>query len=111
MESVLTYRCFMPLLPEDFTWPELEQVIGKRKQIGPLFHYSGFLPYTMQTVQKYPNCLLRNIYKTYPPASWPHAFSCAHECRNIYNETGRLATCKNVIYIAESFIENTTDDF
>ncbi len=42
----------LPLLPEDFTWPELAQVIGKGKQIGPLFHYSGFLPYTMQTVQK-----------------------------------------------------------
>ncbi len=68
------------LLPEDFTWPELAQVIGEGKQHGPLFHYSGFLPYTMQTVQKYRNCPLRNIYKTYPPASWPHAFSCAHGC-------------------------------
>jgi hypothetical protein len=65
----------------------------------------------MQTVQKYPNCPLRNIYKTYPPASWPHAFSCAHVCQNIYNESGRLAKCKNVIYIADSFIENPTDDF
>jgi hypothetical protein len=39
----------LPLLPEDFTWPELAQVIGEGKQIGPLFHYSGFLSYTMQT--------------------------------------------------------------
>jgi len=101
----------LPLLPEDFTWPELAQVIGEGKQIGPLFHYSGFLPYTMQTVQKYPNCPLRNIYKTYPPASWPHAFSCAHGCQNIYNKSGRLAKCKNVIYIADSFIENPSDDF
>jgi len=31
----------LPLLPEDFTWPELAQVIGEGKQIGPLFHYSG----------------------------------------------------------------------
>ena len=51
----------LPLLPQDFTWPELKQVIGEGKQIGPLFHYSGFLPYTMQTVKKYPNCPLRNI--------------------------------------------------
>jgi hypothetical protein len=101
----------LPLLPEDFTWPELAQVIGEGKQIGPLFHYSGFLPYTMQTVQKYPNCPLRNIYKTYPPASWPHAFSCAHGCQNIYNELGRLAKCKNVVYIADFFIENPSDDF
>ena len=101
----------LPLLPEDFTWPELAQVIGEGKQIGPLFHYSGFLPYTMQTVQKYPNCQLRKIYKTYPPASWPHAFSCAHGCQNIYNESGRLATCKNVMYTADSFIENPSDDF
>ncbi len=79
-----------PLLPEDFTWPELAQVIGEGKQNGPLFHYSGFLPYTMQTVQKSPNFQQRNIYKTYPPASWPHAFSCAHGCQNIYNESGRF---------------------
>ena len=37
----------LPLLPEDFTWPELAQVIGEGKQIGPLFHYSGFLPYLL----------------------------------------------------------------
>ncbi len=37
----------LPLLPEDFTWLELAQVIGEGKQISPLFHYSGFLPYTM----------------------------------------------------------------
>ena len=28
-----------------------------------------------------------------------------------YNESGRLAKCKNVIYIADSFIENPSDDF
>jgi hypothetical protein len=28
----------LPVLPEDFTWPELAQVIGEGKQIGPLFH-------------------------------------------------------------------------
>ena len=101
----------LPLLPEDFTWPELAQVIGKGKQIGPLFSLLRVSSLYHANCSEIPKLSAEKHYKTYPPASWHHAFSCAHGCQIIYNELRRLATCKNVIYIADSFIEKPSDDF
>jgi hypothetical protein len=49
-------------------------------------------------------CCLRRKNREYPPASWPHAFSCANKCRNKYTKEGREDKCSSIIYIAESWI-------
>jgi hypothetical protein len=54
------------------------------------------------------NCPLQQKYGEYPPASWPHAFSCANKCQNKYSKEGREDKCSSIIYIAESCI--WTDD-
>jgi hypothetical protein len=50
------------------------------------------------------NCCLQRKYREYPPASWPHAFSCANQCQNKYSKEGREDKCSSIIYIAESLI-------
>jgi hypothetical protein len=50
------------------------------------------------------NCPLQQKYREYPPASWPHAFSCAIQCRNKYSKEGKEDKCSSIIYIAESLI-------
>jgi hypothetical protein len=70
----------LPLVPDGLDYDILRDNIGEGKILGPLFHYLGLLPYIMKNSHKYPACALRNKYKEYLPASWPHAFSCAYEC-------------------------------
>ena len=48
------------------------------------------------------DCSLTNVYKTYPRASWPYAFSCSNRCENIFNEIGRNTVCHNVVYVAKA---------
>jgi hypothetical protein len=49
-------------------------------------------------------CRLQQKYREYPPASWPHEFSCANKCQNKYSKAGREDKCSSIIYIAESCI-------
>jgi hypothetical protein len=93
----------VPLLPSDSNFQALEDTISHRKPLDPLLHFLGLLPYIMNSkTQK--DCCLRQKYGEYPPASWPHAFSCANQCRNKYSKEGREDKCSPVIYIAESWI-------
>jgi hypothetical protein len=70
----------LPLVPEDLaSYDALKDNIGQGKMLGPLFHYSGFLQYIMNSSHHYSGCVLRKKYKDYPPASWPYAFACANE--------------------------------
>ena len=95
----------LPSVPDDLAQCEvLRDNIGQGKVLGPLFHYSGFLPYIMKNFDMFPDCNLRKKYKEYPVASWPHAFSCAHGCQNIYSKEGRDKKCSHIVYVAESSI-------
>jgi hypothetical protein len=97
----------VPLLPSNKIFQALENAIGPEKPLGPLLHFLGLLPYIMnfKTQNK---CPLQQKYREYPPASWPHAFSCANKCQNKYSIAGREDKCSSIIYIAESWIP--TDD-
>jgi hypothetical protein len=91
----------VPLLPSKNYFQALEDTIGDRKPLGPLLHFSGLFPNIMNSkTQK--DCCLRQKYREYPPASWPHAFSCANKCRNKYSKEGREDKCSPIIYIAKS---------
>jgi hypothetical protein len=68
-----------------------------------LLYFSGLLPYIMNS-RTQNDCPLQRKYRKYPPASWPHAFSCANKCQNKYSEEGREDKCSSIIYIAESCI-------
>jgi hypothetical protein len=50
------------------------------------------------------DCCLQQKYREYPPASWPHAFSCANQCQNKYSMEGRKDKCSPIIFITESWI-------
>jgi hypothetical protein len=93
----------VPLLPSDNNFQALENAIGHGKPLGPLLHFSGLLPYIVNSKTEN-NCLLQQKYREYPPASWPHAFSCANKCQNKYSKEGREDECSSIIYIAESLI-------
>jgi hypothetical protein len=93
----------LPLLASDNNFQALENVIGQGKPLGPLLHFSGLLPYIMNSKTQN-NCPLQQKYREYPPVPWPHAFSCANKCRNKYSKVGREDKCSPVIYIAESWI-------
>ncbi len=69
----------VPLLPSNNNFQALENVIGHRKPLGPLLHFLGLLPCIMNSKTQN-NCPLQQKYREYPPASWPHAFSCANQC-------------------------------
>jgi hypothetical protein len=97
----------VPLLPSDKIFQAPENLIGPEKPLGPLLHFLGFLPYIMKSKTQ-SECPLQQKYREYPPASWPHAFSCANKCRNKYSIAGREDKCSSIIYIAESWIP--TDD-
>jgi hypothetical protein len=68
----------VPLLPSDKTFQALENMINPEKPLGPLLHFSGFLPYIIKSKTQN-KCCLQQKYREYPPASWPHAFSCANK--------------------------------
>ncbi len=93
----------MPLLPSDNYFQALDSTIGHGKPLGPLLHFLGLLPYIMNSKTQ-SNCHLQQKYREYPPASWPHAFSCANRCQNKYIKEGREDKCSSIIYIAESWI-------
>ncbi len=66
----------------------LENYIGHGKPCGPLLHFSGLLSYIMNSKTQH-SCPLQQKYREYPPASCPHAFSCANQCQNNYSKEGR----------------------
>ncbi len=69
----------VPLLPSDNIFQVLKDLISHKKPLGPLLHFSGILPFIMNS-RTQNNCPLQQKYREYPPASWPHAFSCANQC-------------------------------
>jgi hypothetical protein len=93
----------VPLLPSNKNFQALENLIGPEKPFDPLLHFLGLLPYIMKS-QTQNDCSLRRKYREYPPASWPHAFSCANKCQNKYSKVRREDKCSSIIYIAESCI-------
>ncbi len=93
----------VPLLSSDNIFQVLEDLIGHEKRLGPLLHFWGLLPYIMNS-RTQNDCPLEQKYREYPPASWPHAFSCANQCQNKYSKKGREDKCSSIIYIAESWI-------
>jgi hypothetical protein len=93
----------VPLLPSDNIFQVLEDLISHKKPLGPLLHFLGLLPYIMNS-RTQNNCPLQQKYREYPPASWPHVFSCANQCQNKYSSEGREDKCSSIIYIAESWI-------
>jgi hypothetical protein len=93
----------VPLLPSGPYFQALENLIRNKKALGPLLHFSGILPYIMNS-QTQQDCPLQKKYREYPPASWPHAFFCANKCQNKYSKEGREDECSSIIYIAESCI-------
>jgi hypothetical protein len=93
----------VPLLPSDNNFQALENAIGHGKPLGLLLHFLGLLPYIM-TSKTQNDCPLQQKFREYPPASWPHAFSCANQCRNKYSKEEREDKCSSIIYIAESWI-------
>jgi hypothetical protein len=102
----------VPSLPSDNNFQALENTISHGKPLGPLLHFSGLLPYVMNSkTQK--DCPLQQKYQEYPPASWPHAFSCANKCQNKYSKEGKEDKCSSIIYIAESCIptKDCNEDF
>jgi hypothetical protein len=98
---------YVPLLPSDKIFQALENTIGHGKQLSLLLHFSGLLPYIMNSKTQN-DCPLQQKYREHPPACWQHAFSCAYKCRNKYSKEGREDKCSSIIYIAESCIP--TDD-
>jgi len=102
----------LPLLPSGDDFQILEGLIGEGKVLGPVFHFSGLLPYLMN-LKTQTECPLQKKYSEYPQASWSHAFSCANQCRNKYSEAGRKEKCSPIIYIADSFlsISDCNEDF
>jgi hypothetical protein len=76
--------------------------MGEGKPLGPLLHFSGLLPFIMKNYQKFPDCPLRNKYREYPQALWPHAFSYSNKCENQFSQQGREDKCSSIIYVADS---------
>jgi hypothetical protein len=93
----------VPLLPSNNIFQVLEDLIGHKKPLGPLLHFSGLLPYIMNS-RTQNDCPLQQKYREYPPPSWPHALSCANQCQNKYSKEGREDKCFSITYIAESWI-------
>ncbi len=93
----------MPLLPSNNIFQVIENLIGHGKPLGLLLHFAGLLSYIMNSKTQN-NCTLQGKYREYPPASWPHAFSCANQCQNKYSKEGREDKCFSIIYIVESCI-------
>jgi hypothetical protein len=92
----------LPLLPSNFEYPLLENNMGEGKSLGLLLHFTDLLPFIMKFYPKFPDCPLRNKYREYPQASWPHAFSCSNKCQNQFSHQGREDKCSSIIYVADS---------
>ncbi len=92
----------LPYLPLDFEYPLLENNLGKGNQLGLLLHFTGLLPFIMKNYHKFPDCPLRDKYREYPQASWPHAFSCSNKFWNQFSQQGREDKCSSIIYVADS---------
>jgi hypothetical protein len=94
----------LPLLPSNFEYPLLENNMAQEKPLGPLLHFTGLPPFIMKNYSKFPDCPLRNKYREYPQASWPHAFACPNKCRNKFSQQGREDICSSIIYITDSYM-------
>ncbi len=92
----------LPIIPSDFEYPPLENNMGEGEPLGPLLHSTGLLPIVLKIYPKFPDCPLRNKYREYPQASWPHAFSCSNKCQNQFSQQVREDKCSSIIYIADS---------
>jgi hypothetical protein len=91
----------VPLLPSKNNFQALENPIGHGKPLDPLLHFSGLLPYIMNSKTQN-DCPFQQQYREYPSASWPHAFSCANKCPNKYSKEGREDKCSPIIYILQN---------
>jgi len=101
--SIIELESFenVPSVPNVPEWKFLTEWVGDGKYFSH-FHKTGLLPYHMNKNINVEDCSLTNVYKTYPRASWPYAFSCSNRCENIFNEIGRNTVCHNVVYVAEA---------
>ncbi len=63
----------------------------------------------MKNYQKLPDYLLRDKYREYPQAWWPHALSCSNKCQNQFNQRGREDKCSLIIYVADC--DMTSDQY
>ncbi len=91
------------LLPLGEEWTYLSDLVGDGKYFH-CFHHTGLLVYLMGNKKNFSSeCLLTKVYKSYPPASWPHALMCANGCAYKFNREGRETLVSNVVYIAEAW--------
>ena len=97
VDDLFTQKSWDSLIPQGEKWKGLEDLVGNGKHFRN-FHWTGLLPYLMNQKNKKSECKLTNVYKEYPPASWPYALMCVNK------------SIGSVVYIGETHIKSKFTD-
>ena len=97
VDDLFTEKSWDSLIPQGEKWKGLADLVGNGKHFRN-FHWTGLLPYLMNQKNKKSECKLTNVYKEYPPASWPYALMCVNK------------SIRSVVYIGETHIKSKFTD-
>ena len=97
VDDLFTEKSLDSLIPQGKKWTGLANLVGNGKYFRN-FHWTGLLPYLMNQKKKNNECDLTNVYKEYPPASWPYALMCANK------------SIGSFVYIGDTYIKSKFTD-